>query len=188
MDETGQIVSYIDVENSQDPYIGKEFQSREDSFKFYLDYAHRSDFSIRRDRMIRSRKDKLIIGQEFVCSKQGLQSKKKLESINYNMKLEKDAKYCYIYQRKKKVNGLFVGLSLSTIMSLHLQTVKNSCEQRKKSETQKTLIDLLDNSGVRPSKIASILITQAGGVDQLNLIGQDIQNYLRTRRQKDLKK
>ncbi|PHT59716.1 hypothetical protein CQW23_02079 [Capsicum baccatum] len=62
MDETGQIVSYIDVENSQDPYIGKEFQSLDYSFKFYLDYAHRSDFSIHRGRMIRSRKDKLIIG------------------------------------------------------------------------------------------------------------------------------
>ncbi|KAF3675158.1 hypothetical protein T459_29378 [Capsicum annuum] len=60
--------------------------------------------------------------------------------------------------------------------------------KRKKSEAQKNLIDLLDNSGVRPSKIASILITQAGGVDQLNLTGQDIQNYLRTRRQKDLEK
>ncbi|KAM3282617.1 hypothetical protein P3S67_026262 [Capsicum chacoense] len=69
MDETGQIVPYIDVENLQDPYIGKEFQPLDDSFKFYLDYAHRSGFSVRRGRMVRSRKDKSIIGREFVCSK-----------------------------------------------------------------------------------------------------------------------
>jgi len=60
--------------------------------------------------------------------------------------------------------------------------------KRKKTEAQKNLIDLLDNSGVRPSKIASVLINQARGVDLLNLTGQDIQNYLQTRRQKDLEK
>ncbi|PHT87839.1 hypothetical protein T459_09945 [Capsicum annuum] len=60
--------------------------------------------------------------------------------------------------------------------------------KRKKSEAPKNLIDLLGNSGVRPGKIASVLISQVGGVDQLNLTGQDIQNYLRTRRQKDFEK
>ncbi|PHU29441.1 hypothetical protein BC332_01534 [Capsicum chinense] len=71
MYETGQIVS--------DPYIDKEFQSLDDSFKFYLVYAHRTDFSMRRGRMTRSRKDKSIIGQEFLCSKQEFHSKKDLE-------------------------------------------------------------------------------------------------------------
>ncbi|PHT93825.1 hypothetical protein T459_01707 [Capsicum annuum] len=71
MYETGQIVS--------DPYIGKEFQSLDDSFKFYLVYAHRTDFSMRRGCMTRSRKDKSIIGQEFLCSKQEFHSKKDLE-------------------------------------------------------------------------------------------------------------
>ncbi|KAK4734371.1 hypothetical protein R3W88_008632 [Solanum pinnatisectum] len=60
--------------------------------------------------------------------------------------------------------------------------------RRKKTEAQKDLLDLLDNSGVRPSKIASVLINQVGGVDRLNLTGQDIQNYLQTRRQKELEK
>ncbi|KAK4734111.1 hypothetical protein R3W88_008372 [Solanum pinnatisectum] len=44
MEETRQIVSKIGVRNSKDPYIGKEFRSLDNSFKFYLDYAHRSDF------------------------------------------------------------------------------------------------------------------------------------------------
>lgn len=46
----------------------------------YLDYAHRSDFSVHRGRMTKSRKDKSIIGQEFVCSKQEFRSKINLES------------------------------------------------------------------------------------------------------------
>lgn len=60
--------------------------------------------------------------------------------------------------------------------------------KRKKLEAKKNLIGLLNNSGVRPSKIASILITQVGIVENLNLIEQDIQNYLSTKRQKNLEK
>ncbi|KAK4726734.1 hypothetical protein R3W88_031651 [Solanum pinnatisectum] len=56
-----------------------EFQSLAITFKFYLDYAHRSGFSVRKNRITRSRKDKSIIGQEFVCSKEGFCSKKSLE-------------------------------------------------------------------------------------------------------------
>ncbi|PHT53504.1 hypothetical protein CQW23_07966 [Capsicum baccatum] len=67
MDETGQIVPYIDVENSQDPYIGKEFQSLDDSFKFYLDYAHRSGFSVRQaEQATRSEKHYLFAHQRLL--------------------------------------------------------------------------------------------------------------------------
>ncbi|KAK4722343.1 hypothetical protein R3W88_012576 [Solanum pinnatisectum] len=59
--------------------------------------------------------------------------------------------------------------------------------KRKKTDAQKNFIDLLDNSRVRSSKIASVLINQDGGVNQLNLTSQDIQNSLQTRRQKILK-
>uniref|UniRef100_A0A3Q7HCB3 MULE transposase domain-containing protein n=1 Tax=Solanum lycopersicum TaxID=4081 RepID=A0A3Q7HCB3_SOLLC len=60
--------------------------------------------------------------------------------------------------------------------------------KRKKSEAQKNLNDLLNNSGSRPSKIASVLTTQAGGIENLNIIGRDIQNYLSTKRQNCLEK
>lgn len=105
------------------------------------------------------------------------------------MKPEKDAKCCYICQRKNKVIGLFVGLLLSTNMNLHLQIVKNSCDLKEKENwCPKETFDLLDNSGVHSSKIASMLMNQFEGVDWLNLTSQDIQNYLQTRRQKDLEK
>lgn len=49
--------------------------------------------------------------------------------------------------------------------------------KREKSEAQKNLIDLLDNSNVCPSKIASVLINQERNVEILNLTEQNIQNY-----------
>ncbi|KAL3525244.1 hypothetical protein ACH5RR_013616 [Cinchona calisaya] len=60
--------------------------------------------------------------------------------------------------------------------------------KRKRTEAQRNLIDVLDESGVCPSKIVSVLATQAGGVEKLNLTDHDVCNYLSTKRQKQLKK
>ncbi|PHT56908.1 hypothetical protein CQW23_05394 [Capsicum baccatum] len=68
------------------------------------------------------------------------------------------------------------------------QSQKFLRSKRKKSKAQKNLIDILENSGIRLSKIASVLTTQAGGVENLNLTGRDIQNYLSTKRQNYLEK
>ncbi|KAK4371467.1 hypothetical protein RND71_010942 [Anisodus tanguticus] len=65
-------------EEPREPYIGMEFQSLDILFKFYLDYAHRNGFSVCKNRITRSRKDKSIIGQEFVCSKEEFRSKMRL--------------------------------------------------------------------------------------------------------------
>ncbi|XP_049347739.1 protein FAR1-RELATED SEQUENCE 5-like [Solanum verrucosum] len=188
-EETRQIVSEIGVGNSRDPYIGKEFQSLDDSFKFYLEYAHRSGFSVRRGRMTKSRKDKSIIGQEFVCSKQGFRSKKNLESNKPRDETREGCKVLLYMSKKEEGNWvvcMLVAKHNHELASPNSQKFLRS--KRKKSDAQKNLIDLLDNSGVRPSKIASVLMNQAGGIDRLNLTSQDIQNYLQTRRQKNLEK
>jgi len=189
MEGTGQTASNIGVKNSKDPYISKEFQSLDDSFKFYLDYAHRNGFSVRRGRMTKSRKDKSIIGQEFVCSKQGFRSKKNLESNKPQDETREGCK-ALLYMSKKGEDKWVVCRVVAE--HNHELASPNSKKflrsKRKKSDAQKNLIDLLDNSRVRPSKIASVLMNQAGGVDRLNLTSQDIQNYLQTRRQKDLEK
>ncbi|PHT90989.1 hypothetical protein T459_06102 [Capsicum annuum] len=57
-------------EESRVPYISMKFQSPDVAYKFYLDYAHRSGFNVRKNRISRSRIDKSIIDQEFVCSKE----------------------------------------------------------------------------------------------------------------------
>ncbi|KAK6789811.1 hypothetical protein RDI58_013611 [Solanum bulbocastanum] len=76
------------------------------------------------------------------------------------MKLEKDCKVL-IYLLKKEEEKWVVAKLVSThnheLASPHSQKFLRS--KRKKSEAQKNLIDLLDNSGVRPTKIASVLIT-----------------------------
>ncbi|PHT83972.1 hypothetical protein T459_12415 [Capsicum annuum] len=160
MYETRQIVF--------DTYIGKEFQSLDDSFKFYLDYAHRTDFSVCRGLMTRSRKDKSIIGQEFLCSKKEFRSKKDLER-NKLQDETRDGCKALLYISKKEEDKWVV----CRLIAKHNHELASPNSQkflrskRKKCEAQKNLIDLLDNSEIRPGKIASVLITQVRGVDRL---------------------
>ncbi|OMO86684.1 hypothetical protein CCACVL1_09531 [Corchorus capsularis] len=59
---------------------------------------------------------------------------------------------------------------------------------RKRTTAQRNLIDLIDDSGIRPSKIMFVLATESGGIDTVGLTSCDIQNYLSNRRQKGLEK
>ncbi|KAK6773265.1 hypothetical protein RDI58_028503 [Solanum bulbocastanum] len=139
--------------------------------------------------MTKSRKDKSIIGQELVCSKQGFCSKKNLESKKPQHETREGCKALLSMSKKgedKWVVCRLVAEHNHELASPNSQKFLRS--KRKKTETQKNLIDLLDNFGVRPGKIMPVLINQLGGVDRLNLTGQDIQNYLQTRRQKNLEK
>jgi len=79
-----------------------KFQSLDIGFKFHLDYAYRNDFSVRKNRISRSRNDKSIIGQEFViCSKEGFHSKKSLESNKQRDETREGCKVM-IYMSKKE--------------------------------------------------------------------------------------
>ncbi|MCE0481537.1 hypothetical protein HAX54_039348 [Datura stramonium] len=92
MNAIAPFIPQLGDEEPREPYIGMEFQSLDVAFKFYLGYVHRNGFSVRKNRISRSRKGKSIIGQEFVCSKEGFRSKKVLKVIGSEMRLEKDAK------------------------------------------------------------------------------------------------
>ena len=92
MNAVVSFVPQLGEQELREPYIGMEFQSLDTGFKFYLDYAHRNGFSVRKNRISRSRKDKSIIGQEFVCSKEGFRSKNVLRVISNEMRLERGAK------------------------------------------------------------------------------------------------
>lgn len=64
------------VNNAVDPYIGMEFQSRDDAREYYITYGRRIGFSVRIHHNRRSRINNMVIGQDFVCSKEGFREKK----------------------------------------------------------------------------------------------------------------
>ncbi|KAJ0051993.1 hypothetical protein Pint_03095 [Pistacia integerrima] len=59
-----------------EPYIGMEFKSRDDAREFYVAYGRRTGFTVRIHHNRRSRINNMVIGQDFVCSKEGFREKK----------------------------------------------------------------------------------------------------------------
>ncbi|KAL4596966.1 protein FAR1-RELATED SEQUENCE 8-like [Castanea sativa] len=64
------------IGNVLEPYIGMEFKSRDDAREFYIAYGRRIGFTVRIHHNRRSRMNNMVIGQDFVCSKEGFREKK----------------------------------------------------------------------------------------------------------------
>ncbi|XVF21267.1 hypothetical protein REPUB_Repub12eG0075600 [Reevesia pubescens] len=64
------------LDNALEPYIGMEFKSREAAREFYVVYGRRTGFTVRVHHNRRSRINNMVIGQDFVCSKEGFREKK----------------------------------------------------------------------------------------------------------------
>ncbi|KAK3184679.1 hypothetical protein Dsin_031965 [Dipteronia sinensis] len=63
-------------DDAAEPYIGMEFKSRDDAREFYAAYGRRTGFTVRIHHNRRSRINNMVIGQDFVCSKEGFREKK----------------------------------------------------------------------------------------------------------------
>lgn len=61
---------------SVEPYIGMMFPSLEDARDFYFEYAKRTGFTIRTNRIRHSVKNMAVIGRDFVCSREGFRAAK----------------------------------------------------------------------------------------------------------------
>ncbi|EEF35113.1 protein FAR1-RELATED SEQUENCE 5 [Ricinus communis] len=59
-----------------EPYIGMEFKSRDDAREYYIAYGRHTGFTVRIHHNRRSRVNNMVIGQDFVCSKEGFREKK----------------------------------------------------------------------------------------------------------------
>lgn len=64
------------MDNAGELNIGMEFNSRDDAREFYVAYGRRMGFTVRIHHNRRSRINNMVIGQDFVCSKEGFREKK----------------------------------------------------------------------------------------------------------------
>ncbi|KAL5543142.1 hypothetical protein UlMin_010852 [Ulmus minor] len=59
-----------------EPCVGMEFNSRDEAKESYVAYGRRAGFTVRIHHNRRSRVNNQVIGQDFVCSKEGFRAKK----------------------------------------------------------------------------------------------------------------
>ncbi|XP_077252609.1 protein FAR1-RELATED SEQUENCE 5-like [Tasmannia lanceolata] len=66
----------IEKYGDQEPYVGMEFDSESDARSFYNAYARHVGFGIRVNYSHRSRRDRTMIAQQYVCAKEGFRKNK----------------------------------------------------------------------------------------------------------------
>ena len=79
MEDTNENNSYLffnpQVEDQHVPKIGQEFESLEDAYNFYNNYAKQAGFSVQSYCQQRSKTSNEILRKGYVCYKEGVYSK-----------------------------------------------------------------------------------------------------------------
>ncbi|XP_059440184.1 protein FAR1-RELATED SEQUENCE 5-like [Corylus avellana] len=168
-----------------EPCIGLEFDEVEDARTCYNAYARKKGFSIRKNHTRLSKEDKSLIAVDFVCSRQGFRSKIYHKKTHIKSKPAKTRVGCKALMGLKKV-GLRWTISKFVVQHNHELLSPKSTRflrgHREVTSAQRSLIDTLNDSGVPPRKIMSVLSKECGGDYNIGCIGKDVENYLGNKR------
>ncbi|OMO91206.1 hypothetical protein COLO4_18552 [Corchorus olitorius] len=158
-DATDHVIEDSMIEALPEPYVGMEFESPDDAQEYYNKYARFIGFGTRKNRLMRSRSNQAIIGQEFVCSKEGVRAKKYVnreDRIKKSIPDETREGWKAMLRISKKEEQKWVISGFYAAHNHELATPKSTPlirSHRKRSRVQKDLMDVLADSGVRPKAL-----------------------------------
>nr|GMD99052.1 protein FAR1-RELATED SEQUENCE 5-like [Ipomoea batatas] len=138
--------------------IGMEFQSLDDALMCYTNYAKHEGFGIRKSRILKSRKNQMRDNRKKPPPDETRMGCKAMISVS-----RKDEDKWVISKFTRDHNHVLASPSSARCHRVH----------RKRTKSQRNLIDVLDESGIRPSKIMSVLVTESGGIDKLDALKID---------------
>ncbi|KAL6554658.1 hypothetical protein OROHE_007397 [Orobanche hederae] len=192
LDEGNDFHSNMSIHEKSDELCeGMSFDDVEDAQACYKAYAIRKGFSIRKNHTRLSRLEKELIGVDYTCSKEGFRKEK----------TSKD-------KQKVKVSYAETRVGCKAMMSLRKYGVKWNvskfvenhnhvlCSPRSSrllpgnkrfTPAQRCLVDTLNEAGVPPRKIMSVLSEQCGGQSNIGCTPSNIQTYLGSKRRQLLK-
>ncbi|KAH6797207.1 hypothetical protein C2S52_021761 [Perilla frutescens var. hirtella] len=184
--------SFESLTNDKDcPKIGLEFDTEEDAYQFYLAYAKRVGFSIRRSKSHNDKFGKLV-DRIFCCSAQGEMRPDKRDAyvqrarpqtrfrgdakIKVSARRRNDGKFCVI-QYVEEHNHYLSTPSKTHLHRSHMKIASSDALQ----------IQMANDVGIPPKSSHALMARQVGGRENLGFIPQDYRNYLRSKRTKDVK-
>ncbi|XP_047337223.1 protein FAR1-RELATED SEQUENCE 5-like [Impatiens glandulifera] len=186
----------IDLENieapiSEDflPSIGQEFESEEDAYQFYLTYARRIGFSIRKSRCHINKSGEML-DRVLFCSAQG---KKEIDKRRDLYVKNKRAETRFGCEAKMKISRRSNG-KLCVVQFVrehnHYLTSPNKTHflrsHRKISSSAAIQIEMASEVGIPQKACHDLMARQVGGREFLGFIPKDYKNYLRSKRTRNV--
>ncbi|XP_075504354.1 protein FAR1-RELATED SEQUENCE 5-like [Primulina tabacum] len=170
------------------PKIGMEFDSLDESWKFWVEYGGKTGFGVRKHYFNKNKNIGFITSYKYVCCKEGVRKKDKRDSSTLNSRLETRTN-CKVrmgvtfVDSKYKVNEFIEEHN----HPLYLQeTVHMLSSQRKITEVQAYEIDLAEDVGLKQKSNFQLMSKHAGGIDGLGYTMLDAKNYIRSKRQRSM--
>jgi hypothetical protein len=178
------IVRLSSCNGPTEPCLSMKFDELEDAHACYNAYARQIGFSIRKNHS-RLSKDKSLIGIEYVCSREGFCHKSCQKKIYTNSEPAETRIGCKAIMGLKKMALRWTICKFISEHNLELLSPRSTSllrGHRVVTCAQKNLINTLNESGVPPRKIMSVLSKESGGDHNVGCIFKDVENYVSNRR------
>ncbi|CAA0834204.1 Protein FAR1-RELATED SEQUENCE 5 [Striga hermonthica] len=167
------------------PLLGMKFESEEDAYLFYNEYASLAGFSIRRHTAHKN-KDGKILDRVFCCACQGKKEQdKRVVNVKFHH-IEIRTGCGALMKISSRRSGKYEIVKFVSDHSGHGLVSPNKCHMlrshRHITAAQAAQIESIDISGIPPKAGLDYMARQAGGRENVGFIMEDYKNYLRTKR------
>ncbi|XP_042460349.1 protein FAR1-RELATED SEQUENCE 5-like [Zingiber officinale] len=166
-----------------------EFKTEEDAYQFYLKYAKQVGFGIRRSKSHNDKSGKLI-DRIFCCCAQGKRGKDKRDVYVKSHRPETR----FGCEAKMKISCRKNGkLSVEQFVKEHNHYLSSPNKthlyrsHRNISSSAAIQIEMASDVGIPPKASHDLMVKQVGGRDNLGFIPQDYNNYLRSKRTRNIR-
>ena len=177
--------SFSSYSGHLEPCLGLEFDEVEDTRTYYNTYARQKGFSIRKNHTRLSKEDKSLIAVAYACSREGFRCKPNQKKPHIIPKPTETRVGCKAMMGLKKTGLKWIISKFVAKHNYELLSPKSTCFLRRHrvvTPTQRSLIDTLNEFGVPPRKIISVLSKESGGDHNIGSVAKDVENYLGNRR------
>ncbi|KAK4394292.1 protein FAR1-RELATED SEQUENCE 5 [Sesamum angolense] len=167
-----------------------EFDSEEEAYNFYNEYAKVIGFGIRKHSMHKDASGR-IIDRIFCCACQGRRAKDKRDVSVKSHRPETRTGCCAMmringrYTRNYKVVNFIADHNGHDLVSLSKTHFLRS--HRRITDVQAQQADDISSSGIAPKAGYYLMSKQVGGRENVGFIFEDYKNYLRSKRTMEMK-
>uniref|UniRef100_A0A7N0U020 Protein FAR1-RELATED SEQUENCE n=1 Tax=Kalanchoe fedtschenkoi TaxID=63787 RepID=A0A7N0U020_KALFE len=168
------------TETEHIPKLGMDFDTIEDAWDFWIEFGARTGFTPCRFYTHKSKKDGLPSNAVFVCNKEGKRNEE-CDLITKKKERAETRTSCNVrfgVHREPTTFGKY---------RVYLATIHMMPSQCHISEIQTNEIVLADASGIQVKRSHEFMSKRAGGVEGTGFIELDHKNFLRTKRQRELR-
>ncbi|KAI3848734.1 hypothetical protein MKW98_012445 [Papaver atlanticum] len=180
--EPSEII-YVDV---APPFIGQTFETDDEAFEYYTNFARKSGFAIRRESS-RSNQDRGVYSRVFVCHRYGPERHRK--SAKAERKRDRKTTVCGCESKMyilKKIIGGVPRWSVKQFVNEHNHELLEDDQvrllpaYRKIPDADRERILLLHKAGCSVRHIMKVLQVEKGEEEQLPFIERDVRNFVQS--------